>query len=55
MFSLTNGISAIDFSNVVIKAPSEDEFVYMKPKNVHMINVQIICDSKNGSDKFRLQ
>jgi len=41
-----NVIGAIDCTNIAIKAPSHDEFVYVKRKHFHSINVQIICDAQ---------
>lgn len=44
MSSFPNVIGAIDCTHIAIRAPSENKFVYVNRKNVHTINVQIICD-----------
>lgn len=44
MSGFPNVIGAIDCTHIAIRAPSESEFVYVNRKNVHTINVQIICD-----------
>ena len=44
MSGFPNVIGAIDCTHIAIRAPSENEFVYVNRKNVHTINVQIICD-----------
>jgi len=41
-----NVIGAIDCTHITIKAPSQDEFVYVNRKQFHSINVQIICDAQ---------
>ncbi|KAK0131545.1 putative nuclease HARBI1 [Merluccius polli] len=41
-----NVIRAIDCTHIAIKAPSQDEFVYVNRKHFHSINVQIICDAQ---------
>ena len=45
MSGFPNVIGAIDCTHVAIRAPSENEFIYVNRKNVHTINVQIICTS----------
>lgn len=45
MSGFPNVIGAIDCTHVAIKAPSVNEVAYVNRKNVHTINVQIICDS----------
>lgn len=40
-----NVIGAIDCTHVAIKAPSENEFVFVNQKHFHSVNVQIICDA----------
>ncbi|XP_041846127.1 putative nuclease HARBI1 [Melanotaenia boesemani] len=40
-----NVIGAIDCTHVAIRAPSQNEFVYVNRKNVHSVNVQVISDS----------
>lgn len=42
MSGFPNVIGAIDCTNI---APSENNFIYINKKNVHSINVQIICTS----------
>lgn len=39
-------IGAIDATHIPIKAPSEDEHIYLNRKHFHSLNVQIICDAK---------
>jgi len=39
-------IRVIDCTHIAIKAPSQDEFVYVNRKHFHSINVQIICDAQ---------
>ncbi|KAF1376263.1 hypothetical protein PFLUV_G00209030 [Perca fluviatilis] len=46
MSGFPNVIGAIDCTHIAIRAPYENEFVYVNRKHVHSINVQIICDSK---------
>lgn len=41
-----NVIGAIDCTHIAIKAPSENEYVYVNRKHVHTINTQIICDAQ---------
>ena len=41
-----NVIGAIDCTHIAIKAPSQNEFVYVNRKHFHSINVQIICDAQ---------
>ncbi len=41
-----NVIEAIDCTHIAIKAPSQDEFVFVNRKHFHSINVQIICDAQ---------
>ena len=40
-----NVIGAINCTHIAIKAPSNDEILYVNRKNFHSINVQIICDA----------
>lgn len=39
-------IIAIGCTHVVIRAPWEDEFVFVDKKHFHSVNVQIICDAQ---------
>ncbi|XP_059915803.1 putative nuclease HARBI1 [Gadus macrocephalus] len=41
-----NVIGAVDCTHIAIKAPSQDEFVYVNRKHFHSINVQVICDAQ---------
>lgn len=41
-----NVIGAVDCTHISIKAPSQDEYVYVNRKHFHSINVQIICDAQ---------
>ncbi len=45
MYGFPNVIGAIDCTHFAIRAPCDDEFVYINRKHVHSVNVQIICDS----------
>uniref|UniRef100_A0A4W5Q7A9 Putative nuclease HARBI1 n=1 Tax=Hucho hucho TaxID=62062 RepID=A0A4W5Q7A9_9TELE len=40
-----NVIGAIDCTHIAIKAPSVNEFNFVKRKGFHSVNVQVICDS----------
>uniref|UniRef100_A0A8C9Z1S6 Putative nuclease HARBI1 n=1 Tax=Sander lucioperca TaxID=283035 RepID=A0A8C9Z1S6_SANLU len=46
MSGFPNVITAIDCTHIAVRAPYENKFVYVNRKNVHSINVQVICDSK---------
>lgn len=39
-------IGAIDCTHIAIKAPHEDEAVYINRKNYHSLNVQMVCNSQ---------
>jgi hypothetical protein len=39
-------IGAIDSSHIPIKAPSEDELIFVNRKKYHSLNVQVVCDAK---------
>lgn len=44
MSGFPNVIGAIGCTLVAIRAPSENEFVYVNRMNVRSVNVNIICD-----------
>ncbi|XP_051780888.1 putative nuclease HARBI1, partial [Erpetoichthys calabaricus] len=46
MSGFPNVIGAVDCTHIAIKAPSQNEFVYVNRKHFHSINVQIISDAK---------
>lgn len=46
MSGFPNVIGAIDSTHIAIRPPYENKLVYVNRKNVHSINVQVICDSK---------
>ncbi|XP_047740639.1 putative nuclease HARBI1 [Hyalella azteca] len=39
-------IGAIDCSHIPIKAPTEDEEIYVNRKKFHSINIQVVCDAQ---------
>ncbi|XP_018007920.1 putative nuclease HARBI1 [Hyalella azteca] len=39
-------IGAIDGSHIPIKAPTEDEEIYVNRKKFHSINIQVVCDAQ---------
>ncbi|XP_061595551.1 putative nuclease HARBI1 [Cololabis saira] len=45
MAGFPNVIGAIDCTHIAIRAPTENEFVYVNRKNVHTINVQVTCET----------
>lgn len=45
-------MDAVDCGHVAKRALSEDGFFHMNHKIVHMIKLEVICDTKYGSTKF---
>ncbi|XP_034550678.1 putative nuclease HARBI1 [Notolabrus celidotus] len=44
MSGFPNVFGAIDCTHIAIRAPYENEYVYINRKHVHSVNVQVICD-----------
>ena len=42
---LPDVIGAIDCTHVAIRAPHLNQYIYVNRKNIHTINVQVICDA----------
>uniref|UniRef100_A0A8C1N3H2 Putative nuclease HARBI1 n=1 Tax=Cyprinus carpio TaxID=7962 RepID=A0A8C1N3H2_CYPCA len=40
-----NVLGSVDGTHIAIKAPSDDEELYVNKKNFHSINAQIVCDA----------
>jgi hypothetical protein len=45
MSGFPNVIGAIDCTHIAIRAPHENEFIFVNRKHVHSINVQVICEA----------
>lgn len=45
MSGFPNVIGAIDCTHIAMRALTENEFAYVNRKNLHSINVQVVCDS----------
>lgn len=43
-FAAMSGFGPIDCIHVAIRAPHENEFIYVNRKRVHSINEQVICE-----------
>ena len=47
-------IGAIDCSHIPIKAPTDDEAIFVNRKKFHSMNIQVVCDAKRRILNFNV-